>query len=136
MRCSAISMVEVLHKHTLIHFNFTRKKACRLISLIFYLIFSTGFYLDLVVDCLFGSTTSGAARNVDIVPRERRIVRVLVHVGVVRCRPCIVKARAKRNAKRARRVVRGTRRDADGERGNHGCVCLSLMRNGGFNFFS
>ena len=94
------------------------------------------FCLDFVVDGLFGGTSSGAAGNVDIVPRERRLIGVLVCECVVARRPRVVVVRGKRSGKDSRRVVRVGNRDADGERGSHGCVCLSLLRQGGFNFFT
>ena len=92
------------------------------------------FYLDFVVDDLFGSTTSGAARDFDIVPRERRLIGVLVCECVVGRRPRIVVVRGKRNDKDSRRVVREGSRDEDGNRGNHGCLSFSIAA-GRLQFF-
>ena len=93
------------------------------------------FCLDFVVDDLFGREARGAARNLDVVPRERCIIGVSVCECVVGRRPRVVVVRGKRSDTDLRCVVREGNRDADGERGSHGCVCPSLLQQCGFNFF-
>ena len=86
------------------------------------------FYLDFVVDDLLGGATRGATGDFDIVPRERRLIGVLVCECVVGRRPRIVVVRGKRNDQNSRRVVREGSRDEDGEHGSHGFVFLCCSR--------
>lgn len=92
------------------------------------MVFQWMFCLDFVVDDFFGGTTSGAARDFDVIPRELCLVGLSVSERVVGCSPCCVVVLGKRVVNAVGGGNRGGGGNSNGERGSHGVVFLSCGR--------